>query len=118
MVVTIRRLPPRLPPAARARLSEDSVDGVIDDAHGELVEDGSGVRSERPICTEFSEIMHCRPTGPLGVCPSLNYIAPSPNGSFTALSIDVLRVENGRISAMHCFLGASHVARFGLPITA
>lgn len=46
MVVTIRRLPPRLPPAARARLSEDSVDGVIDDAHAELVEGGSGVRSE------------------------------------------------------------------------
>lgn len=48
----------------------------------------------------------------------VNYIAPSPNGPFTALSIDVLRVENGKISAMHCFLDASHVARFGLPVTA
>lgn len=48
----------------------------------------------------------------------VNYIAPSPNGPFTALSIDVLRVESGRISAMHCFLDASHIARFGLPVTA
>lgn len=46
-----------------------------------------------------------------------NYIAPSPHGPFTALSIDVLRVERGRISAMHSFLGASHFPTLGLPLT-
>lgn len=47
-----------------------------------------------------------------------NYIAPSAAGPFTALSIDVLRVDRGRISAMHSFLNASHFPSFGLPLTA
>lgn len=47
-----------------------------------------------------------------------NYIGSSPNGPFTALSIDVLRVESGKISAMHSFFGESHFPTFGLPLTA
>lgn len=47
-----------------------------------------------------------------------NYLAPSASGPFTALSIDVLRVESGMISGMHSFLDASHFPTFGLPLTA
>lgn len=47
-----------------------------------------------------------------------NYVAPAADGPYTALSIDVLHVEDGKISAMHSFLGASHFPAFGLPLTA
>ncbi|MGO3506503.1 RNA polymerase subunit sigma-70 [Brachybacterium tyrofermentans] len=47
-----------------------------------------------------------------------NYIAQSPGGPFTALSIDVLQVDDGRISAIHSFLDASHFQTLGLPHTA
>lgn len=68
-----------------------------------------------PAKIGYWHLMETRANGAPAIA---NYIAPSPAGPFTALSIDVLRVDNRKISAMHSFLDASHFPTFGLPLTA
>lgn len=52
-----------------------------------------------------------------GATAIANYTCRPDADEFTALSVDVLQVEGGRIRAMHSFLGAAHVELFGLPPT-
>ena len=45
-----------------------------------------------------------------------NYLRRHGDVTFRALSIDVLRVEDGRLVEVNCFLGDHMFADFGLPL--
>lgn len=58
------------------------------------------------------------PTWANGAPAVANYLRRRGSQEFRALSIDVLRIEDGAIVAIHCFLGASTFPAFGLDLSA
>jgi RNA polymerase sigma-70 factor (ECF subfamily) len=59
---------------------------------------------------------HLVPTRANGSPAIANYLRQSDGERFRALSIDVLRVHDGRIAAIHCFLGDATFPAFGLEL--
>lgn len=57
------------------------------------------------------------PTRANGAPAAANHVRPPGETTWRALSIDVLQVEDGRITAIHCFLGDTAFAAFDLPLT-
>ncbi|WP_030529839.1 nuclear transport factor 2 family protein, partial [Phycicoccus jejuensis] len=47
-----------------------------------------------------------------GVPAVFNYVRSSEDEPFQANSVDVLRIQDGVIVALHCFLGGRHVELF------
>jgi RNA polymerase sigma-70 factor (ECF subfamily) len=54
------------------------------------------------------------PTSANGWPAFANYLRPPGSATHDALSIDVLRIRDGRIAAIHCFLGDATFPAFGL----
>lgn len=57
-----------------------------------------------------------QPTRANGAPAAANYVRPRGETTWRALSIDVLQVEDGRITAIHCFLGTATFGAFDLPL--
>lgn len=45
----------------------------------------------------------------------INYLRPAEGAQYGALVVDVLRIVDGRIAESNAFIGAHHVAAFGMP---
>ena len=45
----------------------------------------------------------------------VNYLRPPGGADYEGLVVDVLRIADGRIVEINAFVGAHHVAAFGLP---
>lgn len=45
----------------------------------------------------------------------INYLRPAEGARYEALVVDVLRIVDGRIAESNAFIGAHHVAAFGMP---
>ena len=54
------------------------------------------------------------PTSANGNPAIANYLRSPGEPAYRALSVDVLRIADGGITAIHCFLGADIFAAFGL----
>ncbi|MEU6024199.1 RNA polymerase subunit sigma-70 [Micromonospora sp. NPDC047134] len=57
------------------------------------------------------------PTSANGRPALINYLRRPGGPRYEALVVDVLRIENGKIVASNAFIGARHVAAFGMPAT-
>ncbi|WP_239542751.1 hypothetical protein [Micromonospora terminaliae] len=57
------------------------------------------------------------PTSANGRPALINYLRRPGCPHYEALVVDVLRIENGKIVESNAFIGARHVAAFGMPAT-
>ncbi|MBP1784971.1 RNA polymerase subunit sigma-70 [Micromonospora chalcea] len=57
------------------------------------------------------------PTSANGRPALINYLRRPGSRHYEALVVDVLRIENGKIVESNAFIGARHVAAFGMPTT-
>jgi len=59
----------------------------------------------------------CIPTSANGRPAQVDYLREPGSPHYVGLVVDVLRIVNGRIVEINAFVGAHHVAAFGLPAT-
>jgi len=57
------------------------------------------------------------PTSANGRPALINYLRRPGSPHYEALVVDVLRIESGKIAESNAFVGARHVAAFGMPAT-
>jgi RNA polymerase sigma-70 factor (ECF subfamily) len=59
----------------------------------------------------------CIPTSANGRPAQVDYLREPGSSHYVGLVVDVLRIVDGRIAEINAFVGAHHVAAFGLPAT-